>query len=438
LPLDVPPSDLAGVDAAGEASAILDRLQQLYPQLIDLSLGRVQRLLGQLGHPERHLPPVIHVAGTNGKGSTCAFLRAIGEAVGWRVHVTTSPHLVNLRERFRIAGALVSDTELTRVLAEIEAVNAGQSITVFEVLAAAGFVLFAHAPAELCVVEVGLGGRFDATNVIDAPACAVITSISLDHQDFLGDTLEKIAWEKAGIMKPGRPVVTGAQPCGVLGVLREAAAETGAALLARGHDWDIAPHEAGLRFTDAAGALDLPRPSLPGAHQIENAGLAVAALRASGLAVPQAAFAGLASATWPGRLQRLHGALAVQLPDNFELWLDGGHNAGAGQALAAQLEAWADQPAYLAVGMKQSKDAAGFLAPLLPQAAGVWAVAEPRQHLAMPVEGVIAASGGLAVPGPDLAGALAQIASRPPGRVLICGSLYLAGEALRADGCEPA
>jgi dihydrofolate synthase/folylpolyglutamate synthase len=432
------PLDLPGVDAAGEASAILNRLQQLYPQLIDLSLGRVQRLLAQLGHPERLLPPVIHVAGTNGKGSTCAFLRAIAEASGWRVHVTTSPHLVNLRERFRIAGTLVDNAALTQVLAEIETVNAGQPITVFEVLAAAGFLLFARAPAELCVVEVGLGGRFDATNVIDAPACAVITSISLDHQDFLGDTLEKIAWEKAGIMKPGRPVVAGDQSPGVMSVLTKAAAETGAKLLIRHRDWDIAPTQAGLRFADAEGALDLPLPSLPGAHQIENAGLAVAALRASGLAAPEHAFAGVGRATWPGRLQRLRGALAAQLPADFELWLDGGHNAGAGQALHVQLETWRDQPVYLAVGMKQSKDASGFLAPLLPHSAGVWAVAEKRQHLAMPVEGVIAASGGAAVPGPDLAGALAQIGQRPPGRVLICGSLYLAGEALRADGSEPA
>ncbi len=431
------PLDLPGVSAAGAATAILDRLQKLYPQLIDLSLGRVQRLLADLGHPERLLPPVIHVAGTNGKGSTCAFLRAIGEAAGWRVHVTTSPHLVNLRERFRLAGRLVDDEVLTATLAEIEAVNAGQAITVFEVLAASGFLLFARTPAELCVVEVGLGGRFDATNVVDAPACAVIASISLDHQDFLGDTVERIAWEKAGVLKPGRPAVTGFQQPGVLDVLDGCAAEIGAMLLARGRDWHIAPREGGLRYRDAAGELDLPWPSLPGAHQIENAGLAVAALRASGLGVPDAAYAGVARAEWPGRLQRLHGHLAALLPDGFELWLDGGHNQGAGAVLAQQLAAWSDRPVYLAVGMKQSKDAAGFLAPLLPYAAGVWAVAEARQHLAMPVEGVIAASGGAALPGPGLSGAFAQIARRPPGRVLICGSLYLAGEALRQDGSEP-
>jgi dihydrofolate synthase/folylpolyglutamate synthase len=426
-----------GVSGVGQAGAILDRLQTLYPQLIDLSLGRVQRLLADLGHPERRLPPVIHVAGTNGKGSTCAFLRAVAEAAGWRVHVTTSPHLVNLRERFRVAGVLVDDAALTAVLADIERVNAGQPITVFEVLAAAAYVLFAGAPAELCMVEVGLGGRFDATNVIDAPACAVITSISHDHREFLGDTLDKIAGEKAGILKARCPAVTGAQPAAVLGVLRGCADDIGAYLLVRGEDWDVTVSPDGLYFEDRLGTLNLPAPSLPGPHQIENAGLAVAALRASGLGVPHNAYDGIAGAVWPGRLQRLGGRLAGKLPGGFELWLDGGHNPGAGAVLAEHLKTWADRPAYLAVGMKQSKDAFGFLAPLLPRAAGIWAIAEPRQHLAMPVAGVIAASGGAARPGPDIAGALAQIAALPPGRVLICGSLYLAGEALRADGCVP-
>ena len=427
-------NDLATNDAAG---LILARLQTLYPQLIDLSLGRVQRLLADAGHPEQRLPPVIHVAGTNGKGSTCAFLRAIGEAAGWPVHVTTSPHLVRLNERFRVAGHLVDDVTLTATLAELEQINAGAPITLFEVLAAAGYLLFARTPASLCVVEVGLGGRYDATNVIDAPACAVITSISLDHQDFLGDSVARIAWEKAGIMKPGRPVVTGAQKPAVLDVLRGSAEETGARLLLRGQHWEITGTGAGLRYQDEAGLLLLPQPSLPGAHQVENAGLAVAALRASGLALPNEAYAGIAQAEWPGRLQHLHGRLARLLPPDFELWLDGGHNPGAGEVLAVQLATWADRPAYLVVGMKRSKDVSGFLAPLLPLSAGAWAVAEKNQHLALPVEAVIAASGGVAHLGPDLAGAFAQIAKLPPGRVLICGSLYLAGEALRMDGAPP-
>jgi dihydrofolate synthase/folylpolyglutamate synthase len=428
-------NEFATNDRTGE---ILGRLQKLYPQLIDLSLGRVQRLLRQAAHPERFLPPVIHVAGTNGKGSTCAFLRAIGEAAFGPVHVTTSPHLVRLNERFRVASRLVSDTDLVSVLAELEHLNAGEPITLFEVLAVAGYVLFARTPASLCVVEVGLGGRYDATNVIDAPACAVITSISLDHQDFLGDTVAKIAWEKAGIIKAGRPAVTATQPNEVLHVLRDCATDVGARLLVRGQDWQITPETNGLRFEDPAGTLALPWPSLPGPHQIENAGLAVAAMRASGLQVPAQAYAAIAAATWPARLQTLHGDLARKLPPGFDLWLDGGHNPGAGQALAAQLRAWPDRPVYLVIGMKQSKDVAGFLAPLLRLAAGVWAVAEPGQHLALPVENIIAASGGVAQPGPDLAGAFAQIATHPPGRVLICGSLYLAGEALRMDGSLPA
>jgi dihydrofolate synthase/folylpolyglutamate synthase len=418
----------------GRTDAIIGRLHALYPKLIDLSLDRVQRLLALLGHPERALPPVIHVAGTNGKGSTCAFLRAIGEAAGMRVHVTISPHLVELRERFRIAGELVCDEVLAATLEEIEAVNAGGAVTVFEALVAAGLLLFSRTPADLCVVEVGLGGRFDATNVFDNPAACAVTSISLDHQDFLGDRLDRIAWEKAGIMKYGRPVATGRQHPEAAAMLRACAAETGAVLLERDRDWDIGEHASGLRFADAHGALDLPRPSLLGPHQLDNAGIAVAALRASGVGLPNSAYAGIAQAVWPGRLQRLRGHLAGTLPAHVELWLDGGHNAGAGVVLAEQLRAWSDRPVHLVVGMKQSKDAGAFLAPLLPHAASVWAVHEPGQHLALPVEAIVEASGGIACVGPDVAGALAGIAGTGQGgRVLICGSLYLAGEVLKAD-----
>lgn len=416
---------------------ILARLAELYPQLIDLSLGRVERLLAEAGHPERAIPPAIHVAGTNGKGSTCAFLRAIGEAAGWRVHVTTSPHLVRLNERFRVAGRLVDDATLRAALEELERINAGQPITSFEVLAVCAYWLFARAPAELAVIEVGLGGRYDATNVLTAPACAAISSISLDHQDFLGDTIDKIAWEKAGIIKPGRPAVTSVRDPAALLVLREEAEAQGATLQVIDEDWRVFRQGDALRFEDMGGVLTLPLPALPGPHQIDNAGLAIAALRASGLAVPDAAFAGIAQAEWPARLQRLTGALAATLPAGFELWLDGGHNPGAGEMLAAHLAQWRDRPLYLATGMKQSKDAAGFLRPLLPHASGVWAVAEPGQHLALPVEAIITASGGVARPGPDVAGALARISEHPPGRVLICGSLYLAGEVLRLDNALP-
>ena len=403
---------------------IVARLHSLHPRLIDLSLHRLHRLLAQLGHPERHLPPVIHVAGTNGKGSTCAFLRAIAETAGLRVHVYTSPHLVCFNERFRVAGTLVTDEALADTLEHIEQVNDGAAISVFEVITAAAFALFAATPADLCVLEVGLGGRGDATNVITPAACA-ITSISMDHREMLGDTLALIAAEKAGILKPGVPAVTGHQPPGVLDVL-----EAAGPLRARGRDWWIEPEGVGLRYRDASGELMLPPSGLAGHHQVDNAGIAVAALRAAGLGIT--GFAGLAQATWPARLQRLHGRLAALVPDR-ELWLDGGHNPGGGEVLATHLAGWG--PTHLIIGMKQAKDTAEFLRPLLPHAASLWAVAEPEQYSALPVEAIVAASGGVARPGPTVVEALRSLDSTP-GRVLICGSLYLAGEVLKADGVE--
>ena len=420
----------------GRLEPLLDRLHGLHPRLIDLGLDRLRRLLARLDHPERRLPPVVHVAGTNGKGSTCAMLRAVAEAAGWRVHVYTSPHLVRFRERIRLAGHLVSDEALAEALEHVEAVNAGEPITVFEVITAAALHLFAAKPADLLVLEVGLGGRGDATNVVERPAACAVTSVSLDHQDFLGDTLAAIAAEKAGIFKPGVPAVTGAQSPEALAALRARAAEVDARLLVRGRDWEVEASGGGLRYTDARGALHLPRPGLPGPHQVDNAGVAVAALRASGLPVPEAAYSGIARARWPARMQRLHGRLAALLPGDWEMWLDGGHNPGAGEALAAHLRSWADRPVHLVVGVKQSKDPAGFLAPLLPFAATLWAVREPGQHMASPVEAIVAASGGVARPGPTVADALRALPPGPPARVLVCGSLYLAGEVLKADGTE--
>lgn len=416
----------------GRFDALVARLHALHPRLIDLSLDRLRSLLARLDHPERRLPPVIHVAGTNGKGSTCAFARAVAEAAGLRVHVFTSPHLVSFNERIRVAGRLVSEDELAAVLEEVEAANDGAAITVFELVTAAALLLFARMPADLCVLEVGLGGRGDATNVIPPPAAAAITSISMDHREFLGDTLVRIAGEKAGIIKPGAPAVTGRQAPEVLAVLLDRA---GAALLARDRDWSIERSGEGLRYEDASGGLDLPPPSLPGEHQYDNAGIAVAALRAARVGLPdEAVREGIASARWPARLQRLRGALAARLPRS-ELWLDGGHNPGAGSVLARHLATWRDRPTDLVVGMKQTKDAAAFLAPLLPLARHVWAVAEPGQHLALPPEAIVEASGGVARPGPTVAAALRHVAEAadPPGRVLICGSLYLAGEVLRED-----
>jgi dihydrofolate synthase/folylpolyglutamate synthase len=423
---------------ASRSEAIIERLHALHPKLIDLSLGRMRECLAKLGHPERRLPPVIHVAGTNGKGSTCAFLRAIAEAAGLRVHVYTSPHLVRFHERIRLAGTLVGEEALADALEHVERVNGGEPITVFEITTAVAFHLFATVPADLLVLEVGLGGRFDATNVVDHPAATAITSISMDHMDFLGDTLGKIAFEKAGIIKPGVPCATGAQDAAARAVIADAAAAQGATLRMRGRDWEVVPQPGGAYlWRDGAVAVALPRLGLPGAHQADNAGIAIAALRAWNppWLGADAIAAGVARAEWPGRMQRLTGRLAAQLPAGWELWLDGGHNAGGGVAIAAHLAgAFADRPAHLLVGMKGGKQAAEFLAAIAPHATTLWAVQEPGQHLAMPVEAIIAASGGVARPGGTVEQALAALPRQgPPARVLICGSLYLAGEVLKLD-----
>lgn len=421
------------------SETVMARLQRLHPKLIDLSLGRIERLLARLGNPERRLPPVLHVAGTNGKGSTCAFARAIAEAAGMRVHVYTSPHLVTFHERIRLAGSLVTDEALTEALEEAEAANGEEPITVFEIATAAAFLLFARTPADLLVLEVGLGGRLDATNVVARPEATAITHVAMDHMDFLGDTLAAIAFEKAGIIKPGVPCATGRQDQAAAEVIARVAHAAGAPLLMRDKAWTITSSGPGLRYEDASGSLDLPRPALPGAHQHDNAGIAIAALRA--MRDPRftaAAFAeGLARASWPARLQRLVGGPLVDLlPEGSELWLDGGHNADAGLALGAHLASDRARPWHVVVGMKAGKQTPGFLAPILPHAASLWAVAEPDQHLAQPPEAIVAASGGVARIGPRVADAVAAIAreARGPARVLVCGSLYLAGVILRDNG----
>jgi dihydrofolate synthase/folylpolyglutamate synthase len=423
---------------ASRSEAIIERLHALHPKLIDLSLGRLQRCLDALGNPERRLPPVIHVAGTNGKGSTCAFTRAIGEAAGQRVHVYTSPHLVRFHERIRLAGELVTEDALAEALEHVERVNAGEPITVFEVTTAVALHLFATVPADLLVLEVGMGGRYDATNVVERPAATAITGISLDHMEFLGDTLAKIAFEKAGIIKPGVPCATGAQTAEALHVIHRVAAEVGAPVLARGDAWDVWRRpDGGLDWRDGRGGLALPPPGLSGPHQADNAGIAIAALRAWNppWLTEAAIAAGVARATWPARMQRLAGRLAATLPAEWELWLDGGHNAGAGVVIGQHLaEAFADRPAHLLVGMKGGKQTAEFLRPLLPHATTLWAVREPGQHLAMPVEAIVEASGGAARIGGTVQEALAAVPKDgPPSRVLICGSLYLAGEVLKLD-----
>lgn len=415
-----------GGESRLRVSAALERLHALYPRMIDLKIDRLQRLLVDLGSPEQRLPPVLHVAGTNGKGSVCAMARAVAEAAGLRVHVFTSPHLVRFNERIILAGELVSDDQLAKALDAVEAANQARQITVFEAITAAAFWLFASVPADLCVVEVGLGGRMDATNVVTPVACA-ITSISLDHQDFLGDTIGQIAYEKAGIIKPGVPVVTGYQPAEAMACIEAEARRHHAPLWRRGQEWAVEPADGAMVWQ----GLKLPCPALPGLHQLENAGIALTSLRAAGFDfAPEILASGLRNVTWKARLQPLHGALAALLPEGSELWLDGAHNPGGAESLARQLQDW-DGPTIVVLGMKQSKDVGMFIRIISPHAAALYAVAEPTQHLALPVEKIIEASGGRAQPGPDVQGALRQITA--PARVLICGSLYLAGEVLKLD-----
>ena len=430
----------AGLRIGSRIDARIERLHGLYPKLIDLRLDRLQRLLAALGNPERRLPPTIHVAGTNGKGSVCAFARAIAEAAGLRVHVYTSPHLVRFNERIRVAGAEIDDRSLDAVLAEIERVNAAAPITVFEAITAAAFLAFAQAPADLALIEVGLGGLYDATNVIPPPRVAAITSVSLDHREFLGDTEAVIAGEKAGIIKQGSRAVTGLQRPDVRAVIEQAAAAAAAPLAIRNRDWRVQETAQGLRFEDHDGALDLPSPALAGLHQVDNAAIAIAAMRTSGLALQGSVFRdGLAQAEWPARMQRLGAPLADLLPPGSALWLDGAHNPGGALAIAETLRAW-DGPTHLVIGMKQAKDVGEFLRIVMPYAASIQAVAEPGQHLALPVADIVAASDGVATPGPDIATALGRLATDGlPKRVLICGSLYLAGVVLaRQRETEPA
>jgi dihydrofolate synthase / folylpolyglutamate synthase len=432
-------------------SAVHARLLALHPKRIDLSLARIERLLAALGHPERHVPPVIHVAGTNGKGSTIAFARAILEAAGKRVHVYTSPNLVRLNERFRIAhaggGRLVEDDELADVLSQCETKNGDEPITVFEMETAAAFLLFKRHPADIVLLEVGLGGRLDATNVVDKPIASVITRLSLDHRDFLGDTIEAVAAEKAGILKSGVPAVIASQMREALAVIERQAARVKAPLRIAGESWTATEERGRLVYQDDDGLLDLPAPKLYGRHQFENAGAAIAALRASGLKLPASAFEpGMIRVEWPARMQRLsHGRLAALLPPESELWLDGGHNADGGRAIAAalaDLEERVSRPLVLIVGMLSTKDSAGFLRNFSGLARRVIAV-PIHQDTAIPPETLAEIARGIGIPAiarDDVESALAvagKLELAPAPRILITGSLYLAGEVLAANGTPP-
>jgi dihydrofolate synthase/folylpolyglutamate synthase len=494
--------------------SIVARLTALHPKLIDLSLDRMWRILDALGNPQQRLPPVIHVAGTNGKGSTIAFMRAILEAAGLSVHVYTSPHLVRFNERFRLGahgassravppvhsmsktpvdalvdglvtranalkgegheGRLASDEELADALAECERANAGAPITVFEITTAAGLVLFARHPADVLLLEVGLGGRLDATNVVERPLASVITPVSFDHAEHLGDTIGKIAGEKAGILKPGVPAIVAAQPREALIAIERQAARVKAPIKIAGEDWTATEERGRLVYQDDDGLLDLPAPKLYGRHQFENAGVAIAALRAvsaggfrrrpapdptragerlaASNAIPlelsSAAFeAGIAKADWPARMQRLsHGLIAELAPAGSELWLDGGHNADGGRAIAnalADLEERVSRPLVLVVGMLATKDCESFLRNFAGLARRIVAVPIPHQENTLSAAAIADIARTVGIPAQSaesLESALAVIGRfdlDPPPRILITGSLYLAGEVLNANGTLP-
>jgi len=417
---------------------ILARLMGLHPKIIDLTLDRVHRLLAALDHPESRLPPVIHVAGTNGKGSTQAMIRAGLEASGKTVHAYTSPHLARFHERIRLAGALISEPALSALLDECDAANGGASITFFEITTVAAFLAFARTPADYTLLEVGLGGRLDATNVIEKPALTIITPVSIDHQQYLGETLAEIAGEKAGILKRGVPCIVGPQHPDGLAVIETKAARLGAPLFAHGQHWQAFEERGRMIYQDENGLLDLPLPNLLGAHQIENAGAAIAALRCLGFD-ETACEAAVRKAEWPARMQRLRqGPLAESAPQ-VELWLDGGHNPAGGEAIAATLARMGRRPTHLICGMLNTKDIAGYLRPLAGQAQSLTAVSIPNEVNTLPSSATAEAARKAGFAEVAEAGSVAEalaaiVAQAPQARVLICGSLYLAGQVLRDNG----
>ena len=421
------------------APSLIDRLNRRHPKVIDLSLDRIRLLLDRLDHPERRLPPVVHVAGTNGKGSVIAFLRAFAEAAGLKVHVYTSPHLIRFNERIRIAGNLIADDRLLDLLEECEAAAGGDPVTFFEITTAVAYLAFSRTSADLALIETGLGGRLDATNVLDAPAVTALTPISLDHQGYLGNELSGIAGEKAAIMKPGVPCIVARQPDEAMTVIKEKAAEIGANLLVSGQDWSVGRERDRMTVETPGKRRDLPVPILAGDHQIENSAQAIACLDSlAGVPIPDAAVAkGLNGADWPGRLQRLiKGPLLDELPPGWEVWLDGGHNGGAGIALARQAARWNDRPLALMIGMLKSKDTRAFLEPLAPHARLAVALKIPGEDGAWPAEDLARQATKAGMTALESGGprpAAREILSRldGPGRILICGSLYLAGEILK-------
>jgi len=418
---------------------LLDRMMALHPKIIDLTLDRMVRLLAALGHPERTLPPVIHAAGTNGKGSTLAMIRAGLEAAGRAAHVYTSPHLARFHERIRLSGDLIDEDLLSAILDECLAANGPDAITYFEITTCAAFLAFSRERADFTLLETGLGGRLDATNVVDDPRLTVITPIDIDHQQYLGDTLPEIAFEKAGILKRGVPCVVGPQGEVAMEVIEDRAARLGVPLIAHGQHWHVWEERGRLVFQDETGLLDLPMPALIGAHQVQNAGAALAALRHLGMD-EDACAAAMTNASWPARMQRLtSGPLVDQAgAAGSDLWLDGGHNPAAAAAIVESLSRLPPRPTHLICGMLNTKDVGGFMAPLANVAECLHAVSIPGQAATLSADETVAharAAGLRSEAAESVEAALAAILADQPGaRVLICGSLYLAGVVLQENG----
>lgn len=420
--------------------AALERIKTLHPVTIDLSLDRIERLLADLGSPHLRVPPVIHVAGTNGKGSVVAMMRAVLEASSYRVHVYTSPHLVSFTERIRLCGSLVDPALLTDLISHVEHVNGDAPITFFEMVTAVAYQAFAQVPADVLLLETGLGGRLDATNVVPHPCATVLTPISMDHMSYLGNSLSAIAGEKAAIMKSGTPCISAAQSPDAESVIKKMAAERDVTVAWEGVDWTVEDDPFGtVRYADANTEWSLPRPALPGPHQIGNLGLALATLARAPFAIPAFGLrAGMRDVEWPARLQKLNeGPLATGLPQIWDLWLDGGHNPSAGTALASWL---AEDPSSTIVicGMMAGKDNQGFLAPLVSDVSTLITVPIPGHDGSASANDLAACardagfSDVISCEGLDdaLVAAMAKM-SVQRGRLLVCGSLYLAGEVLK-------
>jgi len=432
-----------------KSDALINKLSEIHPKGFDLSLDRISDLLEKLGRPQDKLPPIIHVAGTNGKGSTLAFTRAILEAQGYKVHVHTSPHLVNWHERYRLAGTLVSDDVLADAIERVAKANDNKPITVFELLSAVMFVLFSEHEADFALVEVGLGGRFDATNVISKPLICAIAPVAFDHQAYLGDTIEKIAFEKAGIIKRRVPVAVGRQEDAARETIEEVARKNASPIVIAGQDFDAYRDATGFVYQDEDGLLDLPMPKLAGEHQLDNASLAMAAIRLAEIEVSPEAFAkGMLTVTWPGRLEKLPiGKITDQLSETADIWIDGGHNPSAGEAISAELlrqNAGSNRKTLLICGMINTKEPFGYFKPFEKLNAEVFTIPVTQSEAGIPPEDLakIAQSAGLETKSFDTLGEAISQASdllneTPDMRILFCGSLYMVGEVLGQNKTPP-